>query len=90
MVHKILSRKNPLQKRTGRLAQGEGPEFKPPVSQKKKEKNPVWILTHKFAYCKLNFRTGLDILFSTVSHSGIKLQYQDSEGCPVKECEGDF
>jgi hypothetical protein len=29
--------KTPITKRTGRVAQGEGPEFKPPVPQKKIE-----------------------------------------------------
>jgi hypothetical protein len=29
IVHKTLSRKNPSQKRAGRVAQSEGPEFKP-------------------------------------------------------------
>jgi hypothetical protein len=38
--HKTLSQKNPSQKRTGRVAQGVGPEFKPYYSKKKK-KNPT-------------------------------------------------
>jgi uncharacterized HAD superfamily protein len=35
--HKTLSQKNPSQKRTGRVAQGVGPEFKPYYSKKKKK-----------------------------------------------------
>jgi hypothetical protein len=40
IVHKTLSRKNPSQKMTGGVAQGEGPEFKP-QTRKKKERNSV-------------------------------------------------
>jgi hypothetical protein len=29
IVHETLSRKNPLQKKAGRVAQGVGPKFKP-------------------------------------------------------------
>jgi hypothetical protein len=38
IVHKILSRKNPSQKRADGMAQGEGPEFKPQYCKKKKKK----------------------------------------------------
>jgi hypothetical protein len=38
IVHEILSQNNPSQKRAGGVAQGVGPEFKPPVPQKKKKK----------------------------------------------------
>jgi predicted P-loop ATPase len=36
IVHKTLSRKNSSQKRTGGVAQGVGPEFKPQYHKKKK------------------------------------------------------
>jgi hypothetical protein len=35
-IHKILSQKNPSQKRAGGMAQGVGPEFKPYYCKKKK------------------------------------------------------
>jgi hypothetical protein len=38
IVHKILSRKTPSQKRTGGVAEGVGPEFKPQYHKKKKKK----------------------------------------------------
>jgi hypothetical protein len=38
IVHKILSQKNPIQKRAGRVAQDVGPEFKPQYGKKKKKK----------------------------------------------------
>jgi hypothetical protein len=37
-VHKTLPQKNPSQKRAGGVAQGDSPEFKPPVLQKKKKR----------------------------------------------------
>jgi hypothetical protein len=37
-VHETLSRNDPSQKRTGRVAQGVGPEFKPHTTKKKKKK----------------------------------------------------
>jgi hypothetical protein len=36
IVLETLSQKNPPQKRTGGVAQGEGPEFKPQYQKKKK------------------------------------------------------
>jgi hypothetical protein len=41
IVLKTLSRKNPSHKRAGGLAQGVGPEFKPPYHKKKKKKREV-------------------------------------------------
>jgi hypothetical protein len=38
IVHKTLSRKNPLQKGASGMAQGEGPEIKPQYHKKKKGK----------------------------------------------------
>jgi hypothetical protein len=38
IVCKTLSRKNPSQKRAGRVAHSVGPEFKPQYCKKKKEK----------------------------------------------------
>jgi hypothetical protein len=38
IVHKILSQKNPIQKRAGRVAQDVGPEFKPQYGKKIKKK----------------------------------------------------
>jgi hypothetical protein len=35
IVHEILSRKNPSQKRASRVAEGVGPEFKPQYCKKK-------------------------------------------------------
>jgi hypothetical protein len=35
IAHETLSGKNPPQKRAGRVAQGEGPEFKPQYHQTK-------------------------------------------------------
>jgi hypothetical protein len=35
IVHETLSRKNPSQKRTGGVAQGIGPEFKPQYQKQK-------------------------------------------------------
>jgi hypothetical protein len=37
IVHEILSRENPSQKRAGGVAQGVGPEFKPLKKEKKKQ-----------------------------------------------------
>jgi hypothetical protein len=37
IVQETQSRKNPSQKRAGRVAQGVGPEFKPQCHQKKKK-----------------------------------------------------
>jgi hypothetical protein len=37
IVRETLSRKNPSQKRAGRVAQGIGPEFKPQHHKKKKK-----------------------------------------------------
>jgi hypothetical protein len=39
IVCKTPSQKNPTQKRTGGVAQGVGPEFKPQYRKKKKEFN---------------------------------------------------
>jgi single-stranded DNA-specific DHH superfamily exonuclease len=38
ILRETLSRKHPLQKRTGGVAQGVGPEFKPQNCKKKKER----------------------------------------------------
>jgi hypothetical protein len=48
-VDKNLSQKNPSQKRTAGMAQGEGPEFKPQYHQKKKKKGRP--KTHLFFLC---------------------------------------
>jgi hypothetical protein len=37
IVHKTLSRKHPLQKKSGGMAQGVGPELKPQYCKKKKK-----------------------------------------------------
>jgi hypothetical protein len=38
IVQETLSQKNPLQRKAGRVAQGEGPEFKPSTTKRKKQK----------------------------------------------------
>jgi hypothetical protein len=38
IVHETLSKKNPLEKRAGGVAQSVGPEFKPQYHKKKKKK----------------------------------------------------
>jgi hypothetical protein len=43
IVHEILPQKNPSQKRTGGVAQGVGPEFKPHTTKKPKKHSPeLW------------------------------------------------
>jgi hypothetical protein len=41
IVCQTLSRKNPSQKRASKVAQGEGPEFKPQYHKKKKVKKKI-------------------------------------------------
>jgi hypothetical protein len=45
IVLETLSRKNPLQKRAGGVAQGVGPEFKPQYLKRKKRKSgfELWV-----------------------------------------------
>jgi hypothetical protein len=45
MVCETLSRKNPSQKRAGRVAQGVGPEFKPQYQKKKKSEARSFVQT---------------------------------------------
>jgi hypothetical protein len=41
MIHETLFQNTHHKKRGGRVAQDEGPEFKPPVPQKKKKKRSM-------------------------------------------------
>jgi hypothetical protein len=57
IVHETLSQKHPSQRRAGRVAQGEGPEFKSPDHKKKRKENygafqyPIW---HNFRFRTVN------------------------------------
>jgi hypothetical protein len=47
IVPETLGRKNPSQKRTGGMAQGIGPEFKPSTTKKKKKEEEEELKTEK-------------------------------------------
>jgi hypothetical protein len=56
IVHETLSRKNPLQRRAGGVAQGVGTECKPQYCKKKKKRRKLAQNLHELFFQKLSRR----------------------------------
>jgi hypothetical protein len=50
-VHKILSRKNPSEKRAGGVAPGVGPEFKPQYCKQTNKQKKLYVTFITFYFC---------------------------------------